>query len=124
MYIPTQKERYSSVANITLLLCVIAPSSVVAWFYTKLSFGVIMSAFTWPLALPLQPVLGSLGGAMIMSSVLQLVAFLLLRRSKMPAKKKLTIAIVWGMSFALIVRFLIAYTVYQAAIQEGLRSAQ
>ncbi len=123
MYIPTQKERYSSVANFTLLLCVIAPSSLVAWFYTKMGFGAIMSAFTWPLALPLEPLLGSFGAGMLMATVLQLVAYLLLRRSKMEPKKKLTIAIIWGMGLALAVRILIAYAVYQAVLQSALSSS-
>ncbi len=122
MYIPTQKERYSSVANLTLLLCVIAPSCFVAWIYTEMGFGGIMSAFSWPLAFVFQAIFGSFAAGMLMSSVLMLVAFMLLRRSKMLPKKKLTIAIIWGMSFALIVRILIAYQLYIAVIQAGMQA--
>ncbi len=120
MYIPTQKERYSSVANLTLLLCIIAPSCFVAWIYTEMGFGGIMTAFSWPLAVVFQALFGSFGAGMMMSSVLQLVAYMLLRRSKLEPKRKLTIAILWGMGSALAVRALIAYQLYQAVVRAGL----
>ncbi len=116
MYIPTQKERYSAVGNFTLLLYIVIPSAVVMGLYSGLSFMMMLSGFALPLAWPLAHAMGNLGGAMIISSVLQLVAYLLLRRSKMPAKKKLTIAILWGMSFALIVRIILAF---ESAILRG-----
>ncbi len=79
-----------------------------------------MTAFSWPLAVLFQALFGSMGAGMMMSSVLQLVAYMLLRRSKLTPKRKLTIAIIWGMGSALVVRVLIAYQLYQAVVRAGL----
>ncbi len=120
MYIPTQKERYSAVGNFTLLLYIVIPSTVVMAVYSGLSFTMMLSGFALPIAWPLAHVMGNTGGAIIISSVVQLAAYLMLRRSKMAAKKKLTIAILWGMSFALIVRIILAY---ETAILRGLEQS-
>jgi len=119
MYIPTQEERYSKAANLTLLLCFIVPSAVVAGAYSDMSFMSIIGAFTWPIAFPLKGIIGNTEGAIIISSVIQLIAYFKLRRSAMPAKKKLTIAIVWGMSFALAVKLILNYELTQLIIRSA-----
>ena len=113
MYIPTQEERYSKVARITLLLCVVAPSGVVAWL------AQLGEAYTWPLAF-LYPIAVPLNYydtppvvSMAVSALLQACMFFFVVRShRLTPKGKATLCITWGMLFALIVRVMIAYDLW------------
>ena len=53
MYIPTQEERYSKVARLTLLLCVMVPSGVVMWLAEITDLLTCTYAFLLPVAMPL-----------------------------------------------------------------------
>ncbi len=119
MYIPTQEERYSKVAGYTLFLCVLVPSGVVLWLYGH-EQDLLACAFAF-----LEPpaVLFRAGGmsstvAFLLSAAVQAVAFFCLRRSvRLTPKGKLTLAVTWGMLWALILRLLIAWQYWQAAQQ-------
>ena len=111
MYIPTQEERYSKAARVTLLLCIVIPSGIVVWLA-----GGNMSDSTAAFLLPICLLLDKMGfnatAAACISALLQCILFLWLSRSrKLTPKQRLTIAITWGMLFALIVRI----AIYQAA---------
>lgn len=116
MYIPTQEERYSKIARITLLLCVIVPSAVVAWLgqvgdVISCAFG-----FLWPLAMPLIAMDFEPWAALGLSAMLQATLFFWMARSHtLTPKGKVTLAITWGMLFALILRIMIAYQVWLQA---------
>ena len=116
MYIPTQEERYSKVAKITLFLCVMLPSSVVCLAGGERGLMNVLAAFLFPPGMIFQSVLGvSLSAAICISAALQGAAFWWLscfcRRSP---KAKITIAITWGMSLALLLRLQIAYLTWSA----------
>lgn len=116
MYIPTQEERYSKVARLTLLLCVLLPSAVVMWLAEIADILTCTYAFLLPLAMPLDWVGFNKVAALCISALVQgIVFFWLAATKKLSAKAKTTIAVTWGMSFALILRVLIAFAVYQAA---------
>ena len=116
MYIPTQKERYSKVAQITLLLCVMIPSGVVAWLGGMEDLFSCCVAFLWPVAQPLVYVGFTKAAALCLSALVQAIVFFWMAKSrKLTARGKLTMAVTWGMSFALILRVLIAFAIYQAA---------
>lgn len=113
MYIPTQEERYSKIAKITLFLCVIVPSGVVAWLGQVGDILACSCGFLWPIALPLVMLGGPSLGALCISALLQAgVFFWLVRTPKLTAKGKCTFAITWGMLFALILRIMIAYELW------------
>lgn len=114
MYIPTQKERYSKVAGLTLFLCVMLPSGIVAWLGDVEDLLSCMCAFLWPVAQPLVYLGFTQMAAFIISAILQAFGFFaMLRSKKLSSKAKLTIAITWGMSFALILRVLIAFETWR-----------
>lgn len=116
MYIPTQEERYSKVARLTLLLCIVAPSAVVMWLAEIADLMSYTYAFLLPVAIPLDWVGFNKVAAMCISALLQgIVFFWLAGTRKLSPKAKTTIAVTWGMSFALILRILIAFAIYQAA---------
>lgn len=119
MYIPTQEERYSKIARITLLLCVIAPSGVVAWLG---QVGDVLSCafgFLWPIALPLIASGLAAWEALCISAALQAILFFATTRShKLTPKGKVTICITWGMLFALILRIMIAYQVWVQTLEQ------
>ena len=120
MYIPTQEERYSKVARITLFLCVIAPSAVVAWYGQAGDILSCIFAFLVPIALPLNyfvqtPLLAYCSSALVQA----LVFFFMVRSRTLTAKGKVTLAITWGMLFALILRLMIAYEIWQQTISQG-----
>ncbi|MDO5469857.1 MAG: hypothetical protein Q4F38_01030 [Akkermansia sp.] len=117
MYIPTQEERYSKVAKITLFMCVVVPSGVVAWAYGNVQDLLACAfAFLEPPAVLFRASGCSSSTAFVLSVVVQALAFFLLARSrKMTAKGKLTVAVTWGMLFALILRLLIAWQFWVAA---------
>lgn len=113
MYIPTQDERYSKAARLTLLLCIVAPSGFVAWMMGAHWYNAAAAFLIPPMEL-----LDSWGfnemAAACISAIIQLAVFVWLNLSKrLSSKTKLTIAITWGMLFALILRVLI----YHAAAQ-------
>lgn len=117
MYIPTQEERYSKVARITLFLCVLVPSGIVLWAYgNEQDLLACAFAFLEPPAFLLRVGGCSSGVAFAMSAMLQAFAFFLMARSKkLTAKGKLTLAVTWGMAFALVLRVLIAWQFWVAA---------
>ena len=117
MYIPTQEERYSKVARFTLFMCVVVPSGIVAWAYGNVQdLLACLFAFPEPPAVLLRSSGCSSGVAFTLSAMLQaLVFFLMARSKKLTPKGKLTVAITWGMAFALILRVLIAWQFWQAA---------
>ena len=116
MYIPTQEERYSKVARITLFLCVIAPSCVVAWLGQVGDILSCLFAFLFPIALPLNYCGVGPMGAMCISALVQGIAFFAMVRSRtLTPKGKVTLAITWGMFFALALRVMIAYEVWLQA---------
>lgn len=122
MYIPTQEERYSKVAWYTLLMCLVLPSGVVAWAYGDFSDLLwCLFAFTLPAA----QVFGALGvastAAVIFSCLLHALGFYwLAKRSKWRPKTKLTLVVTWGMATALVLRLMIAYTLWRAVVSPGM----
>lgn len=115
MYIPTQEERYSKVARLTLLLCIMVPSAVVMWLAEIADLMTCAYAFLLPVAMPLDWVGFNKVAAICISALIQgIVFFWLAITRKLSAKTKTTIAITWGMSFALILKLLIAFSVYRA----------
>lgn len=115
MYIPTQEERYSKVARLTLLLCVIVPSAVVMWLAEITDMLTCTYAFLLPVAMPLDWVGFNKVAAICISALIQGIIFFWLAASKkLSAKTKTTIAVTWGMSFALILKILIAFSIYRA----------
>lgn len=111
MYIPTQEERYSKAARLTLLLCIIVPSGVVVWLAGG-GLSDCVAAFLLPISLLLDKVGFNTTAAASISALVQFfVFFWLTRNRKLSPKHRLTIAITWGMLFALIVRI----AIYQAA---------
>ena len=117
MYIPTQEERYSKVAKLTLFMCVVVPSGVVAWAYGNVDDLLACScAFLEPPAFLLKVSGCNSALAFTLSAVLQCLGFFLIARSKkLTAKGKLTVAVTWGMLFALLLRLLIAWQFWVAA---------
>ncbi len=114
VYIPTQQERYSKVASITLFLCVIIPSGIVYWLAGVQDFVMCSAAFLWPLAYPL----GALGfnstAALSLSAFVQACAFwYIIRTQRLSPKARLTIAVTWGMLLALLLRLLVAFELYR-----------
>lgn len=115
MYIPTQEERYSKVARLTLLLCVVLPSAVVMWLSEIADLMSCTYAFLLPVAMPLDWLGFNKVAAMCISALTQgIVFFWLAATKKLSAKTKTTIAVTWGMGFALLLRLLIAFSIYQA----------
>ena len=115
MYIPTQEERYSKVARLTLLLCIVVPSAVVMWLAEIADLMTCTYAFLLPVAMPLDWVGFNKVAAICISALIQgIIFFWLAITKKLSAKAKSTIAITWGMSFALILRLLIAFSIYRA----------
>lgn len=115
MYIPTQEERYSKVARLTLLLCVMVPSGVVMWLAEITDLLTCTYAFLLPVAMPLDWAGFNKVAAICISALIQgIVFFWLAITRKLSAKAKSTIAITWGMCFALILKLLIAFSVYRA----------
>ena len=116
MYIPTQEERYRKVAKITLFLCVMLPSSVVCLVSGERALMDVLMAFLLPPGLLLHALLGlSLTAAICISAALQGAAFWWLSRfCRRSPKAKITIAITWGMSLALLLRLQIAYLTWSA----------
>lgn len=115
MFIPTQQERYSKVARITLLLCVILPSAIVAWLAEAGDLLSCLCGFLWPIALPLTWLGFTKVAAVCLSAFLQAVAFVWLARSRrLTPRGKLTLAVTWGMFFALLLRVLIAFELWRS----------
>jgi hypothetical protein len=115
MYIPTQEERYSKVARLTLMLCVVVPSAVVMWLSEIAELTSCTYAFLLPVAMPLDMIGFNKTAAICISALVQgILFFWLAATKKLSAKAKTTIAVTWGMSFALILKILIAFSVYRA----------
>ena len=115
MYIPTQEERYSKVARLTLALCIMAPSAVVMWLSEITDLLTCCYSFLLPVAMPLDWLGFNKVAAICISALIQGILFFWLAVSrKLSAKTKTTIAVTWGMSFALILKILIAFSVYRA----------
>ncbi len=114
VYIPTQQERYSKVAAITLFLCVIIPSGIVYWLSGVQDFVMCLAAFLWPLAYPLDLMGFNSSAALCLSAFVQAGAFWgLIRTRRLSPKAKLTIAVTWGMGFALLLKLFVAFALYR-----------
>ncbi len=114
VYIPTQQERYSKVASITLFLCVIIPSGIVYWLVGVKDLVMCSAAFLWPLAWPLDQLGFNATAALSISAFAQACAFwYLIRTQRLSPKAKLTIAVTWGMFFALLLRLLVAFELWR-----------
>ena len=115
MYIPTQEERYSKVAKLTLFLCLLVPSGVVMWLAEIADILTCTYAFLLPVAMPLDWVGFNKVAAICISALIQGILFFWLANTrKLTPKAKTTIAVTWGMSFALILKILIAFSIYRA----------
>ena len=115
MYIPTQEERYSKVATFTLFLCIMLPSAVVMWLAEIATMLDCTYAFLLPLAMPLDWLGFNKMAAICISALVQgILFFWLAKTKKLSPKARTTIAVTWGMSFALILKILIAFSVYRA----------
>ena len=102
-------------AQITLLLCVMIPSGVVAWLGGIDDVFSCIIAFLWALARPLEYLGFTKVAALCLSALVQAIAFFWMAKSrKLTARGKLTIAVTWGMSFALILRVLIAFELWRS----------
>lgn len=118
MYIPTRTERYSKAARASLLLCVIIPPGIVAWLYAYNDLLFSLTAFLWPLALPLCYAGMKSALALCLSALLQAIVFFQMTRSpRLTPRGRLTIAVTWGMFSALILRLLIAFEIWRQIIQ-------
>ncbi len=114
VYIPTQQERYSKVAAITLFLCVIIPSGIVYWLSGVQDFVMCLAAFLWALAYPLDLMGFNSSAAFCLSAFVQAGAFWgLIRARRLSPKAKLTIAVTWGMGFALLLKLFVAFALYR-----------
>lgn len=125
MFIPTQKERYRKAARVTLLLCVMVPSALVAWLDGELMafmYGCsdavfILSGFLWPVALPLCYGGMAAGAALFLSALIQLAVFWwMVRTPRYTPKHRLTFAITWGMLFAFLLRVAIAFEAWRLGL--------
>ncbi len=115
MYIPTQEERYSKVATFTLFLCIMLPSAVVMWLAEIATLLDCTYAFLLPLAMPLDWLGFNKMAAICISALVQgILFFWLAKTKKLSPKARTTIAVTWGMGFALILRVLIAFSIYRA----------
>ncbi len=114
VFIPTQQERYSKVASVTLFLCVIIPSGVVYWLSGVQDFVMCCAAFLWALAYPLDLMGFNSTAALCISALVQSCGFwYLIRTRRLSPRAKLTIAVTWGMAFALLLKLLIAFALYR-----------
>lgn len=117
MYIPTQEERYSKKSTATLLLCVIAPSAVILGLMGVTNLMLLLTAFVQPLAFLIEQCGLSNTMGIVISSLLQAILFFMLARTKkFSPKRRLTIAIVWGMSLALTLKLIIVFAQYLGAL--------
>lgn len=117
MYIPTQEERYSKKSTATLLLCVIAPSAVILGLMGVTNLMLLLSAFIQPLAFLIEQCGLSNTMGIVLSSLLQAILFFMLARAKkLSPKRRLTIAIVWGMSLALALKLIVVFAQYLSAL--------
>ena len=115
MYIPTQEERYSKVATFTLFLCIMLPSAEVMWMAEIATLLDRTYAFLLPLAMPLDWLGFNKMAAICISALVQgILFFWLAKTKKLSPKARTTIAVTWGMGFALILRILIAFSIYRA----------
>ena len=102
-------------AQITLLLCVMIPSGVVAWLGGMEDVLSCSMAFLWPVAQPLVYMGFAKPAALCLSALVQAVAFFWMARThRLTARGKLTIAVTWGMAFALVLRLLIAFELWRS----------
>ena len=102
-------------AQITLLLCVMIPSGVVAWLGGMDDVLSCSMAFLWPVAQPLVYMGFAKPAALCLSALVQAVAFFWMARThRLTARGKLTIAVTWGMAFALVLRVLIAFELWRS----------
>lgn len=114
MYIPTQEERYGKVAKITLLLCLILPSGVVAWLAEAGDLLSCSMAFLHPVAWLADSLGFNAEAALCVSATVHAVFFWYVAVTKrLSPKHKLTIAVTWGMLTALLLRLLIAFTLWR-----------
>lgn len=118
MYIPTRAERYGKAARLSLLLCIVLPSGIVAWLYAYNDLLFSLTAFLWPIALPLRYTGMNNVPALCISAFLQAVIFFWMARTPcLTPRGRLTFAVTWGMFFAFVLRLLIAFEIWRQIIQ-------
>lgn len=118
MYIPTRAERYGKAARLSLLLCIVVPSGIVAWLYAYNDLLFSLTAFLWPIALPLRYTGMNNVPALCISAFLQAVIFFWMARTPcLTPRGRLTFAVTWGMFFAFVLRLLIAFEIWRQIIQ-------
>lgn len=118
MYIPTRAERYGKAAKLSLLLCIVVPSGIVAWLYAYNDLLFSLTAFLWPIALPLRYTGMNNVPALCISAFLQAVIFFWMARTPcLTPRGRLTFAVTWGMFFAFVLRLLIAFEIWRQIIQ-------
>lgn len=116
MYIPTRAERYSKAARLSLLLCIVIPGGIVAWLYAYNDLLFSLSAFLWPIALPLRYAGMNTAPALCVSALLQSILFFwMVRTPRLTPRGRLTFAVTWGMLFAFLLRVLIAFEIWRQA---------
>lgn len=114
MYIPTQEERYRKVATLTLLLCLIIPSAVVAWLADTGDLLACAAAFLQPVALLFDSIGFNAVAALCCSATVFALCFWgLVVNKRLTAKHKLTIAVTCGMVNALLLRLLVAFMLWR-----------
>ena len=114
MYIPTQEERYSKVAKVTLLLCIIIPSAIVAYLGDMGDALDCACGFLQPLAWVFDLLGFNAAAALCCSATVQAVCYgYLAVTRRLSPKGKLTWAVCWGMLTALALRLLIAFTLWR-----------
>ncbi len=117
MYIPTQQERYSKVASITLFLCVIIPSGVVWFLGGGRDLLECCTAFLYTISYPLDLMGFNATAALGLSAFVQAGAFWgLVRSRRISPKVKLTIAVTWGMLFALLLKLWIGFYLWRQVV--------
>ncbi len=111
MYIPTQEERYSKVALLTLLLCVIVPSGIILYLKGVTNLLFLLFGFTLPLAYAAQETAGLDHVVATASSFIcqALLFYFFVIRPKYSPKTKITVAITWGMLMALFVKVIVPH---------------
>lgn len=114
MYIPTQEERYRKVATLTLLLCLVIPSAVVAWLADTDDLLACIAAFLQPLALLFDGIGFNGTAAVCLSATVHALAFWrLVVAKRLTPKQRLTIAVTYGMATALLLRLLHAFMLWR-----------
>lgn len=90
------------------------PSSVVAWLMGARQAALLMFAFLLPISMPLDWLGFNKTAALIIAAVIEGLAYLaLILMPKLTPKRRLTIAITWGMLFAFLLKLFNGYDIWR-----------